>query len=135
MHFTDIRKLRSIYGRVARALEQTLPCTGTVHPRPRERDYERDYAQPLLRGVSAAAAVRTLVSVVMVCRNLQMRATRVSLHFCLYLFCYTLPVLFISRNTVLSELVQFLTWIRIYWVKIYQSNNTEHKFGGLEALE
>ena len=45
-------------------------------------------------------------------------------------------VLFISRNTVLSELVQFLTWIRILGqnILINQSNNTEHKFGWLEAL-
>ena len=72
-----------------------------------------------------------------------MRATRVSLDyahhrhsFCLYLFCSTLPVLFISRNIALSELVQFLTWIRILSqnILINQSNNTEHKFGGLEAL-
>ena len=56
--------------------------------------------------------------------------------YALYLFSSTLPVLFISRNTVLSELVQFLTWIRILGqnILINQSNNTEHKFGGLEAL-
>ena len=33
--------------------------------------------------------------------------------YALYLFSSTLPVLFISRNTVLSELMQLLTWIRI----------------------
>ena len=35
-----------------------------------------------------------------------------------------------------SCMVQFLTWIRILGQKllINQSNNTEHKFSGLEAL-
>ena len=69
VHCTDIRKLRFI-------IRKTSSRRAPVHPRPRD---ERDYARPLPRGVSAAAAVRSLVSVVTVCRNLQMRATRVSL--------------------------------------------------------
>ena len=69
VHCTDIRKLRFI-------IRKTSSRRAPVHPRPRD---VRDYARPLPRGVSAAAAVRSLVSVVMVCRNLQMRATRVSL--------------------------------------------------------
>ena len=71
-----IQNLRALYGYTETTLyytEDLQSARAPVHPR------ERDYARPLPRGVSAAAAVRSLVSVVMVCRNLQMRATRVSL--------------------------------------------------------
>ena len=74
-----IRNLRALYGYTETTLyytEDLQSARAPVHPRPRDK---RDYARPLPRGVSAAAAVRSLVSVVMVCRNLQMRATRVSL--------------------------------------------------------
>ena len=89
VHCTDIRKLRFI-------IRKTSSRRAPVHPRPRD---VRDYARPLPRGVSAAAAVRSLGSVVMVCRNLQMRATRVSLRSSeamLFTRCLLhLPVLFI----------------------------------------
>ena len=73
-----IRNLRALYGYTETTLYYTEDSSrrAPVHPRPRD---QRDYARPLPRGVSAAAAVRSLVSVVMVCRNLQMRVTRVSL--------------------------------------------------------
>ena len=69
-----IRNLRALYGYT----ETTLYYTEDLQSACTSARGERDYARPLPRGVSAAAAVRSLVSVVMVCRNLQMRATRVS---------------------------------------------------------
>ena len=123
MHCTDIRKLRSIYGRVARALGQTLPCTGAPSAsgkrlRKRLRATSPAWCQcsscSTYVGVSgdgmqeppneSDASVSTLIIVFVFS----------------YLFCSTLPILFISRNTVLSELVQFLTWIRILGQNISQ---------------
>ena len=112
MHCTDIRKLRSIIRKsCARSRSNPPVHRYAVHPWPRERNYERDYARPLLRGVSAAAAVRTLVSVVMVCRNLQMRATRVS----------TLIIAMLFTRSLLQYL--YCIFLEIpFWIRILGQN-------------
>ena len=110
MHCTDIRKLRSIiYGRVARALEPSRAPTGAPSAsgkRLRKR----------LRANSPAwcqcSSCSTYVGVSGDGMQEPQNESDASVSTLIIVFVFTCSVLH-SRNTVLSELVQFLTWIRI----------------------
>ena len=126
-----IRNLRALYGYTDTTLyytEDLQSARAPVHPRPRD---ERDYARPLPRGVSAAAAVYTFVGVSGDGMQEPPNESDASVSTLIIVFgsyaLYSLSSTFTCTVYV---------WIRILGqnILINQSKSTEHKFGGLEAL-
>ena len=131
MHCADIWKLRSIYGRVAHALEQTLPCTGAPSAsgkRLRNR----------LRATSPAwcqcSSCSTYVGVSG--DGMQEPPNESDASVSTLIIVLSLLVLFYITCTVYFYKCRYERAGAVFNVdtdigsKLNQSNNTEHKFGG-----